>query len=154
MIENFKAKAREFMSILDWLTSKRSDVQKFPGLIGEYNRLVKWGDRIKYSIEKILEYLPNGLSAPILIPVAAVLAAVGAITYFLNDFYQFKRKFDAAEKLYQETGDTESVKVAIGQDKGELPFSPPAQVKSVLWYGAIGLAAWKFWPNIKRALKL
>lgn len=163
-MDELKAKAQSFNRIYAELESKRSIAEKDPALFKRYNALLKKGDWIKSIIQSITSGVDFGASLlfgskppPVnemgglqLVPIAVIVGALSAITYFISDATVQLQEIDLLEKALDKGIDPAN----IAKARRENIFSSGTElfkfITPVIFLGGIG---WLFRDDIKRLLK-
>lgn len=164
VVDDFKAKARQFMDAMNWLSSNGAAFNATPELKAEREKLLSRGSIIKSTIEMTTKAIdeanklltsfknlfgmngtrPGQLGAlPIVLPLAVVTAAVAAIVYWMNDFNRLRSKMytDMVEAGIDPKKATETItSVPSGGSTSILPTI--AGASNFLPYAAVVVGLW------------
>ena len=111
----FKKKVAAWWAKVEEL--RAADVSGSPSLTKDKEKLLRWADRIKVTLEKIpfLDDLGLGEMAAVpLIPIALVLGVVGVIAKWTTDFVKWKLKYNEYRAL-KKAGASTQVAAKISQ---------------------------------------
>ena len=156
-VDNLKTKAREFNRVYNDVSIS---YPKDPALLSERNSLLDKGDWVKGTIEKTTSSIDavygvikewgfseslNGLGVIPLIPVAIILSAIGAISYWINDALKYLEKVGRIERLENEGYSTKAA--------SEIVFGESFSIKQYLPWVIGGVLALTILPPVIRNLR-
>lgn len=136
-VDNFKSKAREFLSLYVRLSERSELAAKDPTTKADYDAWMNKAGYIRRIVEEIANKLDwsintlmagnssqmGAMGAPILIPIAVIAAALAAITAALSSGYKLNQQLDAIERATDSEGklDDKLLSNLFAQDNGFLP---------------------------------
>ncbi|MES9855937.1 MAG: hypothetical protein ABW166_04945 [Sedimenticola sp.] len=133
-VAQLRAKAAEFERLMGVVKSTYSTAANSPELYKEYETLLFKGNVIKGTIQTLtsgIDYIfrifdtvfgdtePEQLGIIPLVPIAVILSAVGAITYWINDSLKYLNKVNEIRRIEsQGYSAKEAYKIVHGDKKG------------------------------------
>lgn len=155
-VADLKAKAAEFMTLLNQVNATGPDVMDSPELRAERAKLIDRAGIIKSTIEKTtagIDYVYGmwdkifGNSQPVsglgvlgfipLVPVAVIAGAVGAVTYWITDAMKFLKRVNEVKALKAEGVSTRQAYAIVDKEGGIIGL-----IKTVAPWLAVGGIAW------------
>jgi len=172
-LERFKAKAQEFFAAMERLTRLEHLASKDPDNAAQHRRLVSRGEKIRATIQGIISTITgvsdwagnvfsfnsvdatkkmlsgnpdNGLGFAWFLPIAAVSAAIAAMTKFISDVYLFERRVQEQQRLENEGHTAQEASRIIRSNYGGEGFlsSVIGAGRNVAIVGVIAFTAYKF----------
>lgn len=154
-LDQFKFKAREWWSQVNKLRTMSVPAN----LESERKRLIGLADSVKDAIVKVTSLSDSlkipGLAAAPLIPIAAVAAALAAITWWTSMFTTFMEKYQAAkyqaQLVEQGVPPTEAARIAQQQVEAARASQGPLALLLDNWqWIAVGLAGLFLYRMVKK----
>lgn len=159
-VDNFKAKAKQFVSSYENLSSKKAVAEANPNIADDYNSLMgrgSWIYNMVASVARKIDFIGssestlNGMGALPLIPIAVIVGAVAAMTAWLSDAYIMTQKINAIEAAQSSGKDTAPLENVIGGGNSLIDIKA-APVSSLILLGGLGLIIYLVWPSVKAKL--
>lgn len=159
-VDNFKNKAKTFLSTFDRLKLREKTAQSDPKLKSDYDSLMAKGQWLYGAISNLAQSidgatksgLMNGLGLLPLIPLAIIAGTLTAITAWLTNAYIIDRKLDAAEAAIDSGQSGEDLLHAVNK-KGSLVNVEMGSMAMWALIGITGFVVYTQWPKLQRLLK-
>ncbi len=140
VIDSFKIKARRWASSV--VSVSQSNVSGSPELVRDKAKLLRWAKYIKGTIEAIFGTIDEleGINLGIipLIPIAAIIAALAAITKWTTDYMRFNQKLATYNKLKADGSSPGEASRIVDELLGDKPLFSIGNAPLII--GGIGAA--------------
>lgn len=157
-IQRLKDKATEFQTLYNKLAQKREIAAKNPELQKAYDKLMKSGDVIRTSLEKVTQAIDFGagflfggrppdtdqMNGVWLVPVIVLTTGVTAMTAWITSAYKLDRELDTADRMIEQGMDPTGYLKSQSTTSNLLGLG-----KIVLYTALVGGAVYLIGPKIR-----
>lgn len=161
-VDNFKTKARNFVSMYETLETKENIASKDPKIKADYDNLMskgRWIYNVIADIAKKLDFFNdtlgtnklNSMGALPLVPIAIIAGAVAVITAWMADALILSKKLDVIERLAGQGTDPVQLADKLKEGESGLPgFSAiTGGFQKLLLLGIVGVVLYNVWPTLR-----
>lgn len=134
-VANLRAKAAEFQALREQVLESYSIAKEYPSLLNEYEALLFKSNVIESTIKSVTNGIDiifgmfntvfgdedvDGLGIVPLVPVAVILSAIGAITYWINSSIKYLNKIKEIKRIENQGYTVEEAYKMVNEQNGGL----------------------------------